>query len=183
MRACSLRSQKCSLCSQESLLRWHQSQSPYQHHQSHHCLQQKCLSPPPHVCVKNVCPPGEVVAMRFMQQQNRKTKLPWNVLETPLQHCFSWNTHDTFCKHPWNFLKCLETALKVPWNILWTSFGYPWSALNHPLMSFRAPLNLPWDTLKTSAKHPWNTLETFLQHQWTDFKHPQKLLKTHWNML
>ena len=47
-------------------------------------------------------PSARVAAMRFMLQQNCKTKL-----ETPLKLFmkFSCNTLDIFFKHPWNFLR------------------------------------------------------------------------------
>ena len=75
---------------------------------------------------------ARVAAMRSIQQQNRKTKLRWNILETPLKVFlkFSWSTLDTFFKHPWNFLK---TSLKLPRNNLWTSFKYVEAPLIHPL--------------------------------------------------
>ena len=45
-------------------------------------------------------------------------------------------------------------------------------------MSLRTPLNIPWNTLKTSLKHLWN----FPKHPWnplkTALKHPSIFLKT-----
>ena len=69
-------------------------------------------------------PSAQVAAMRFMLQQNCKTKLHRMILESPLKLFmkFSSNTLATFFKHPWNFL---NTSMKLPWNILWTSFRYP----------------------------------------------------------
>ena len=56
-----------------------------------------------------------------MQQQNWKTELHGNFLETLLRLFvkFSQNTLDAFFKHPWNFHK---TSLKLPWTSFKTPF-------------------------------------------------------------
>ena len=65
---------------------------------------------------KKTSPPSvQVAAMRSKHQQNWKTKLHWNILETPFLLKFSWNTLGTFFEYPWNFLK---KSLKLPWKSL-----------------------------------------------------------------
>ena len=49
----------------------------------------------------------------------------------------------------WNIL---ETPLKLPRNIFWTSFRYPGISLEPPWMSLRTPSIF----LKTSLKYTWN---------------------------
>ena len=64
----------------------------------------------------------------------------------------TWNTLETFLKHPWHFPK---TSLKHIWNFLET----------------------PWNFLETLCKHYQNFPETSLKHP-LSFKHLLNFLET-----
>ena len=101
-------------------------------------------------------PSARVAAMRFMLQQNCKTKLHWKILETPLKLFikFSWSTLDTF------------------FNTLGSSLKHFWNYLKTPFELLLDTLRFPWITLKRLSVRPSIFLETSLKHLPNFLKYP-----------